>query len=31
MQKYPSGIYIVNVIYSNKKSVKFKIIKLWNT
>ena len=28
MQKYPSGIYIVNVIYSNKKSVKFKIIKL---
>jgi hypothetical protein len=28
MQKYPSGIYIINVIYSNKKSVKFKIIKL---
>lgn len=28
MQKYPSGIYIVNIIYSNKKSVKFKIIKL---
>jgi hypothetical protein len=28
MQKYSSGIYIVNVIYSNKKSIKFKIIKL---
>ena len=28
MQKYPSGIYIINIFYSNKKSVKFKIIKL---
>jgi hypothetical protein len=28
MQKYRSGIYIVNIIYLNKKSVKFKIIKL---
>jgi hypothetical protein len=28
MQKYPSGIYVVKIIYSNKKSVNFKIIKL---
>ncbi len=28
MQHYTAGVYIVNVLYSNMKSVKFKIIKL---
>jgi hypothetical protein len=29
MQKYQSGVYIVNIIYSNKKSLHFKIIKIY--
>lgn len=28
MLKYPAGIYVVNIFYSNKKTVGFKIIKL---
>ena len=28
MQKYQSGVYVVNIIYSNKKSLYFKIIKI---